>query len=89
MRFIRRGGEWLGRSYKLGGKLLIRVYPKGGTLRVQVGKEAYAAAPAVLRGTYRQDDWIVVRPEHMEEALACIAAVVAETARSIGPVGQR
>ena len=84
---IRRGGDWVGRSYKLNGKLLLRVDPKVGSLRVQVGKAAYAAAPAVLQGTYRQDDWIVLRPEHMEEALACIAAVVAERARSIGPVG--
>ena len=50
---IRRNGEWVGRSYKLGGKLLLRVDPKVGSLRVQVGKEAYAAAPAVLRGSYR------------------------------------
>ena len=75
---IRRGGEWMGRSYKLGGKLLLRVDPKVASLRVQVGKEAYAAAPAVLRDAYKQDDWIVVRPEHMDEVLACMASVVTE-----------
>ena len=78
---IRRDGGWVGRSYKLGGKLLLRIDPKVGSLRVQVGKEAYAAAPAVLRGAYKQDDWIVVRPEHMAEALACVRSVVAERMR--------
>ena len=81
---IRRDGEWMGRSYKLGGKLLLRVDPKVGSLRVQVGEEAYAAAPAVLRGSYRQDDWLVVRPEHMEEGLACVAGVLVERLRVLG-----
>ena len=70
---IRRNGEWVGRSYKLEGKLLLRVDPKVNSLRVQVGTKAYAAAPAVLRGSYRQDDWIVIRPEHTDEGLACVS----------------
>ena len=68
----------MGRSFKLGGKLLLRVDPKIGSLRVQVGNEAYAVAPAALRDAYKQDDWIVVRPEHMDEALPVVMSVVAE-----------
>ncbi len=67
----------MGRSYKLDGKLLLRVDPKVNSLRVQVGKQAYAAAPAVLRDAYKQDDWIVVRLEHLEEGLAYVASVLA------------
>ncbi len=69
----------MGRSYKLGGKLLLRADPKVESLRVQVGKEAYAAAPAVLRSTYRQDDWIVIRPEHMEEGLSLVVKVLGQS----------
>ena len=81
---IRTGGEWTGRSYKLGGKLLLRVDAKVASLRVQVGKEAYAAASAVLRDTYRQDDWIVIRPAHIDEGLACVGSVVTERLRRLG-----
>ena len=77
-RAIRRDGDWVGRSYKLGGKLLLQVNPKVESLRVQVGKEAYAAASAVLRGSYRQDGWIVIRPEHIDEGLACVSSVLVE-----------
>ena len=73
---IRRGGEWVGRSYKLDGKLLLRVDPKVASLRVQVGKAAYGAAPTGLRGTYKQEDWLIVRPEDAEQGLAYIKALL-------------
>ena len=75
-RAIRRDGEWIGRSYKLGRRLLIRVDPKGGFLRVQVGAEAYAAAPEALRGPFRQDDWIVLKPEDADLGLQYLSEVM-------------
>ena len=79
-RAIRRDGEWVGRSYKIGRRLLIRVDPKGSSLRVQVGADAYAAAPEALRGNFIQRDWIVFEPQDVGLGLSFLSGVMRKRA---------
>lgn len=68
-RAMTRKGQWLGRSYLRDGRTLTRVDPKAEHVRVRVGTAAYERAPAELRGSYRQHDWLVVRLEDREVGL--------------------
>lgn len=75
-RAITRAGEWMGRSYLLGRRLVLRIDPKIAFLRVWVGGDAYAGAPSLLVGQYRQDGWLIVRPTDLDHALAYLEVVL-------------
>lgn len=60
---IRRGGNWLGRSYRWNGHNVIRIDVKLKKLRIWVGEARYETAPVALKGQFRQTDWLDVSPD--------------------------